>query len=90
MGGVVDDGGRVPFGAAVEPCGTQTSQPVAGFLLGVYRAALHVRWVPPPQLGIDPIGALAVDNEPSVFWGEYRDVIGSLRCTAPRPDRGGS
>jgi hypothetical protein len=58
-------------------------------LLGAYPSALHVRWVPPPQLGIDPVAALAVDKEPSVFWGEYRDVIGSLRCTAARPDRRG-
>jgi hypothetical protein len=42
------------------------------FVLGVYPSALHVRWTPPAwaksQLGIDSIAALAVDNEPTVFW----------------------
>ena len=42
------------------------------FVLGVYPSALHVRWSPPgweqSRLGVGPIGALAVDDEPTVFW----------------------
>jgi hypothetical protein len=34
-------------------------------VLGVYPSALHVRWEAPNG---ESIGALAVDNEPSVFW----------------------
>ena len=42
------------------------------FVLGVYPSALHVRWTPPNWAsgveGVGPIGALAVDDEPMVFW----------------------
>lgn len=42
------------------------------FVLGVYPSALHVRWTPPEwarsQLDIGTIAALAVDDEPVVFW----------------------
>ena len=34
-------------------------------MLGVYPSALHVRWVLPDRR---VVGALAVDDEPSVFW----------------------
>jgi hypothetical protein len=41
-------------------------------VLGVYPSALHVRWTPPAWAehieGVAPIGALAVDDEPTVFW----------------------
>lgn len=41
-------------------------------MLGVYPSALHVRWTPPQwagaELGVGAIGALAVDDEPVVFW----------------------
>lgn len=36
------------------------------FLLGVYPSALHVRWVRPD--GVVQVQALAVDDEPEVFW----------------------
>lgn len=35
-------------------------------MLGVYPSALHVRWTSPG--GRDVVGALAVDDEPVVFW----------------------
>jgi hypothetical protein len=35
------------------------------FVLGVYPSALHVRWQQP---GGAVVGALAVDEEPTVFW----------------------
>ncbi|SDD08166.1 hypothetical protein [Actinokineospora iranica] len=37
----------------------------AVLVLGVYPSALHVRWARP---GGPPIAALAVDDEPTVFW----------------------
>lgn len=35
-------------------------------VLGVYPSALHVRWTLPD--GSETVGALAVDDEPTVFW----------------------
>lgn len=44
------------------------------FVLGVYPSALHVRWTPPD--GRDTVGALAVDDEPVVFWdGSGADAL---------------
>ncbi|MBI2708829.1 MAG: hypothetical protein HYX34_03945 [Actinobacteria bacterium] len=56
------------------------------FVLGVYPSALHVRWSPPAwaqsRLGIGTIGALAVDDEPTVFWdgADARDRIKQWRA----------
>jgi hypothetical protein len=65
------------------------AQDAALFVLGVYPSALHVRWSPPAwarsELGVGPIGALAVDDEPVVFWdgadaservAVWRDLVG--------------
>ncbi len=60
--------GRFPFGAPVLPCGDQRPEPCDAFVLGAYPSAVHVRWVPPRASGCRPISALAVDNEPMVFW----------------------
>lgn len=60
--------GRYPFGAPVRDCGTDLPEKVDAFLLGAYPSAIHVRWVPPKQSGLKPVNALAVDNEPEVFW----------------------
>jgi hypothetical protein len=67
--------GRFPFGRPAEarpprePSGARAEM----FVLGVYPSALHVRWTPPTWAteqdpAIKPIGALAVDDEPEVFW----------------------
>lgn len=60
--------GRFPFGAPVQPCGDQRPNPCDAFVIGAYPSAVHVRWVPPRSSGLRPISALAVDNEPTVFW----------------------
>lgn len=58
---------RFPFGRPADrrpprdPAGTAELA-----VLGVYPSALHVRWVPPD--GSPTVGALAVDDEPTVFW----------------------
>ena len=60
--------GRFPFGAPVLPCGAELPEPCDAFVLGAYPSAVHVRWTPPKTTGLKPISALAIDNEPSVFW----------------------
>jgi hypothetical protein len=60
--------GRFPFGAPVQPCGDEMPEQCDAFVLGAYPSAIHVRWVPPRPTGLRPISALAVDNEPTVFW----------------------
>ena len=64
----VTDLGRFPFGAPVLPCGDRQPDPCDAFVLGAYPSAVHVRWTPPPSTGLRAIAALAVDNEPTVFW----------------------
>lgn len=52
-------------------------------ILAAYPSALHIRWTPPD--GVAPIGALAVDDEPTLFWDgagarervdEWREMVG--------------
>lgn len=62
------ESGQFPFGAPVRPCGDGQPEPTDAFVLGAYPSAIHVRWVPPRASGRRPISALAVDNEPTVFW----------------------
>lgn len=62
------DLGRFPFGAPVQPCGDRQPDPCDAVVLGAYPSAVHVRWAPPRASGFRPISALAVDNEPTVFW----------------------
>lgn len=62
------DLGTFPFGAPVRACGDQLPEPSDALVLGAYPSAVHVRWTPPPSAGLRPIAALAVDNEPTVFW----------------------
>lgn len=56
---------RFPFGAPVKPCGTQTPPVAEAFILGAYPSALHVGWTMPSG---QKVFAIAVDNEPEVFW----------------------
>lgn len=62
------DLGTFPFGAPVRACGVRQPEPSDAFVLGAYPSAVHVRWTPPTSTGLRPISALAIDNEPSVFW----------------------
>ncbi|WP_183098721.1 uracil-DNA glycosylase family protein [Nocardioides pelophilus] len=62
------DLGTFPFGAPVQHCGDRQPDPCDAFVLGAYPSAIHVRWVPPRSSGLGPVSALAVDNEPAVFW----------------------
>lgn len=59
--------GTFPFG---RPATDRPPRVPAGdadlFLLGVYPSALHVRWQRPD--GVVQVQALAVDDEPEVFW----------------------
>ena len=60
--------GTFPFG---RPAAERPPRPAAGgaakvFVLGVYPSALHVRWCRPD--GAVHVQALAVDDEPEVFW----------------------
>jgi hypothetical protein len=56
-----------PFGrpATRRPPRVPTSGSAALFVLGVYPSALHIRWRRPDGA---VVGALAVDDEPTVFW----------------------
>jgi hypothetical protein len=55
-----------PFGQpATRRPARQPAGPAELFVLGVYPSALHVRWRRPDTV---TIGALAVDDEPTVFW----------------------
>lgn len=64
---------RFPFGqpATARPP-RRSSGPADLFVLGVYPSALHVAWNPPAwavdRLGVSRVAALAVDDEPTVFW----------------------
>jgi len=75
---------RFPFG---RPAGRRPPRGPAGpaelAVLGVYPSALHVRWALPG--GSATVGALAVDDEPTVFWDgadaaerirSWRDAVG--------------
>src|SRR3954465_2597268 len=58
---------RFPFGrtATRRPPRGPVSDSAALLVLGVYPSALHVRWRRPDGV---TVGALAVDDEPTVFW----------------------
>jgi len=60
--------GRFPFGAPLAECGAQIPTRADAFILGAYPSALHVLWRAPIDSEFGRIHALAVDNEPTVFW----------------------
>lgn len=68
------DGPTFPFGGRSTPRSVRRAErpPAKAFVLGVYPSALHVRWTPPKWAkdvpGVGVIGALAVADEPTVFW----------------------
>ena len=73
-----------PFGRALRPVQPAGSGPSRLFVLGAYPSALHVRWTPPPGLGLRAVQALAVADEPEPFWtGEDEtDQLAAWRALA--------
>lgn len=70
---MTDHPGTFPFGcpSTERPPRKPETGAAAAFVLGVYPSALHVRWNLPTHLAAasgKPIGALAIDVEPVVFW----------------------
>jgi hypothetical protein len=58
---------RYPFGRPATRRPPRVPDRGCGLVvLGVYPSALHVRWVVPDRAEV--VGALAVDDEPAVFW----------------------
>ncbi len=57
---------RYPFGQPVLPRRPAITESRPLFVLGAYPSALHVFWRPPSPY--QPIQAIAVDNEPDIFW----------------------
>jgi hypothetical protein len=62
-----------PFGQVSTPRPPRRPSPggvAEAFVLGVYPSAFHVRWRPPSWLSarVRSVSALAVDDEPTVFW----------------------
>ncbi len=55
-----------PFGKIVKPQNPAIDGQRDFFILGAYPSALHVKWLPPTPY--KQIRAIAVDNEPSIFW----------------------
>jgi hypothetical protein len=80
---------RFPFGrpATRRPPRGAASGTAELLVLGVYPSALHVRW----NRGDVTIGALAVDDEPTVFW-DGADAAGRIEewknAVGWRPDWG--
>lgn len=77
--------GRFPFGQPVRRRRPRLSLKAEAELvvLGVHPGALCIRWTPPD--GVAPVGALAVDDEPILFWDgcdarhrveEWREAVG--------------
>ncbi len=57
---------RFPFGKSLVGCKPKITCARPIFILGAYPSALHVAWQPPESY--HPIAAMAVDNEPDIFW----------------------
>ena len=60
------DHGRFPFGEPIRDIVQTDTSPKPVFVLGVYSSAVHAKWVGPD--GKQKIAALAVANEPYIFW----------------------
>lgn len=63
-----------PFGSPIQPVQQRDCTPKRVFVLGVYSSAVHARWIGPD--GKLLITAMAVANEPEIFWrGDGADEI---------------
>ena len=70
----MNDSGVFPFGSPVKPVVQQDRTPKSVFVLGVYASAVHAVWIGPD--GKRKVNALAVANEPEIFWrGEGADAV---------------
>jgi len=65
---MADDEYHFPFGRPVSPRPPSARSQKSLFVLGAYPSALHVQWSPPSGRPGGKIGAIAVDDEPEVFW----------------------
>jgi uracil-DNA glycosylase len=66
--------GTFPFGQPVQEIVQTDCTPKNVFILGVYSSAVHARWI--NSGGKTVINALAVANEPYIFWrGENAEYI---------------
>jgi hypothetical protein len=72
-----DDGNRFPFGDPATPRPPRRPAGAsAAFVLGVYPSAIHVRWDLPAWAHSEHgpvVGALAIADEPTVFWDGDND-----------------
>jgi len=65
---------RFPFGQPVLARRLLITESRPYFVLGAYPSALHIHWCPPYPY--KPVKAIAVDNEPEIFWdGRNEQVI---------------
>ncbi len=63
---MIEDLGIFPFGQPVRKVEQVDRSPKKVFVLGVYASAVHARWIGPD--GKQKVQALAVANEPVIFW----------------------
>lgn len=78
--------GYFPFGESIKDVVQTDTGPKSVFVLGVYSSAVHARWVGPD--GKQRIAALAVANEPSIFWrGDGADEVISTISVPPGAGR---
>lgn len=78
-----------PFGEILLPQEPNIQSLRNVFILGAYPSAFHIRWIPPSPYR--EIKAIAVDNEPSVFWdGSDQETIFKdwLNCVSWQDDWG--
>ena len=55
-----------PFGQPLKKVEQKDKTPKQAFVLGVYASAVHARWI--DKNGKQKVSALAVANEPEIFW----------------------
>lgn len=60
-------GAVFPFGQRLRRVEQSDRNPKRVFVLGVYSSAVHARWI--TDAGRVIVNALAVANEPYIFWG---------------------
>ena len=74
--------GTFPFGEPLSPVVQLDRGPKDVFVLGVYSSAVHARWIGPN--GKTRVMALAVANEPRIFWAGEGAAEIIARISVPR------